>query len=112
MRAAFTLCYQLAQHSWVSLVVCGAVGIATVVSMHLTCVQHNPPSTYGVPLFPYVPALSAGLNCFLLGQLKAAAYERFAVWSAFVTGESEARGGVMTDLCAACVAPGVGETMS
>eukprot|EP00878_Enallax_costatus_P010328 GHUV01010780.1.p4 GENE.GHUV01010780.1~~GHUV01010780.1.p4 ORF type:complete len:107 (+),score=26.11 GHUV01010780.1:677-997(+) len=53
--------------------------------MHLTLKQYNPPAGYGVPLFPYVPALSVGINAFLLGQLKQAAYERFGIWTAFVT---------------------------
>lgn len=67
------------------MVVAAAVGIAATISLHVTCKQYNPPTTYGVWLFPYVPALSVGLNCFLLGQLKTAAYERFGIWTAFVT---------------------------
>jgi len=85
LPAVFTICYQLVRDDFIGMVVCAAVGIASMVSMHLVCKQYNRPTTYGVPLFPYVPALSVGLNCFLLGQLKAAAYERFGIWTAFVT---------------------------
>lgn len=87
LPAVFTICYQLARDDFIGMVVCAAVGIASMVSMHLVCKQYNRPTTYGVPLFPYVPALSVGLNCFLLGQLKTAAYERFGIWTAFVTRE-------------------------
>lgn len=83
----FTICYQLVRDDFIGMVVCAAVGVAATVSLHLTCKQYNTPTTYGVWLFPYVPALSVGLNCFLLGQLKLAAYERFGIWTAFVTRE-------------------------
>lgn len=85
LAAVFTICYQGIQGNFIGLVVSGAVGIATTVSLHLSCKQYNPPSSYGVWLFPYVPALSVWLNCFLLGQLKAAAYERFGIWTVIVT---------------------------
>jgi hypothetical protein len=39
-----------------------------------------------VPLFPFVPALSVGLNTFLLGQLDRDAYIRFGIWTVAVTG--------------------------
>jgi hypothetical protein len=44
------------------------------------------PSSYTVPLFPFVPALSVGLNTFLLGQLDRDAYIRFGIWTVAVTG--------------------------
>jgi hypothetical protein len=81
----FTICYQVLRDDFIGMVVSAAVGIAATISLHVTCKQYNPPTTYGVWLFPYVPALSVGLNCFLLGQLKTAAYERFGIWTAFVT---------------------------
>jgi hypothetical protein len=34
----------------------------------------------------YLPALSAAVNVFLLGQLKRAAYVRFGWWTLIVTG--------------------------
>lgn len=81
----FTIVYQVLRGDYIGMVVSAAVGIAATVSLHLSCKQYNRPTTYGVWLFPYVPALSVGLNCFLLGQLKTAAYERFGIWTAFVT---------------------------
>lgn len=83
----FTIVYQVLRDDYIGMVVLAAVGIAATVSLHLSCKQYNRPTTYGVWLFPYVPALSVGLNCFLLGQLKTAAYERFGIWTAFVTRE-------------------------
>jgi hypothetical protein len=81
----FTIVYQVLRDDYIGMVVSAAVGVAATVSLHLSCKQYNRPTTYGVWLFPYVPAASVGLNCFLLGQLKTAAYERFGIWTAFVT---------------------------
>eukprot|EP00882_Tetradesmus_deserticola_P025744 GHRQ01028303.1.p1 GENE.GHRQ01028303.1~~GHRQ01028303.1.p1 ORF type:complete len:135 (-),score=23.88 GHRQ01028303.1:177-581(-) len=69
------------------MVICAAVAIAAAVSLQLSCKQHNAPVLYGVPLFPYVPALSVAVNTFLLGQLQKPAYERFGIWTAIITCE-------------------------
>ncbi|WIA31201.1 hypothetical protein OEZ86_001201 [Tetradesmus obliquus] len=82
---AFTIVYQLHQQAWIGLVVCAAVAIAATISLHLSCKQYNVPTLYGVPLFPYVPALSVAVNAFLLGQLQKPAYERFGIWTGFIT---------------------------
>lgn len=82
LAAAFTIVYQLYPDDWIGLVVTGALGILVTASMQFTCKQYNRPVKYGVPLFPWVPALSVGLNTFLLGQLNAKAYERFGIWTA------------------------------
>jgi APA family basic amino acid/polyamine antiporter/cationic amino acid transporter 4 len=79
--------YQVHQNDWIGMVVCAAVAIAATIAMHLCCKQYNAPTLYGVPLFPYVPALSVGVNAFLLGQLQKPAYERFGIWTAFITRE-------------------------
>jgi APA family basic amino acid/polyamine antiporter/cationic amino acid transporter 4 len=79
--------YQLHAQDWIGMVICAAVGIAATISMHVCCKQYNAPTLYGVPLFPYVPALSVGVNAFLLGQLQKPAYERFGIWTAFITCE-------------------------
>lgn len=83
--AVFTICYQVARNDFIGMIVSAVVGVGATISLHLSSKQYNTPTTYGVWLFPYVPALSVGLNCFLLGQLKPAAYERFGIWTAFVT---------------------------
>lgn len=83
--AAFTTVYQLVPGDYIGMVVCAVVGIAATICMHVCLKQYNPPAGYGVPLFPYVPALSVGVNAFLLGQLKQAAYKRFGVWTALVS---------------------------
>eukprot|EP00882_Tetradesmus_deserticola_P006703 GHRQ01007056.1.p1 GENE.GHRQ01007056.1~~GHRQ01007056.1.p1 ORF type:complete len:407 (+),score=118.31 GHRQ01007056.1:579-1799(+) len=83
---AFTIVYQLqAASAWVGMVICATVAIAAAVSLQLSCKQRNAPMLYGVPLFPYVPALSVAVNTFLLGQLQKPAYERFGIWTAVIT---------------------------
>jgi len=81
----FTVCYALVP-SWISLVVTAAVAVAATISMAIVCRgQFRRPISYGVPLFPWVPAFSVMLNTFLLGQLDKLAYERFGIWTAAVT---------------------------
>lgn len=91
---AFTIVYQLSTQDgypdliWVGMPVCAVVGVAATFGIQFACKEWNPPSklnAYSSPLFPWVPALSVALNAFLLGQLNVKAYERFGVWTAFVT---------------------------
>jgi APA family basic amino acid/polyamine antiporter len=85
--AVFTICYALVP-GWIGLVVTAAVAVAATISMAIFCRgQFRRPTSYGVPLFPWVPAFSVMLNTFLLGQLDKMAYERFGIWTAVVTGE-------------------------
>jgi hypothetical protein len=60
--------------------------IQSLLLLLLLNVLINRPSSYSVPLFPFVPALSVGLNTFLLGQLDRDAYIRFGIWTVAVTG--------------------------
>jgi hypothetical protein len=61
----------------------GIVLIASIV-LHLCCHQHNRPS-YRVPFFPYAPAASLLLNCFLMASLPAQAYWQLGVFFLLVS---------------------------
>lgn len=43
---------------------------------------HRVPKVWGVPLVPWMPSLSIGMNLFLLGSLEAVAFWRFLICSA------------------------------
>eukprot|EP00879_Flechtneria_rotunda_P025071 GHRR01026612.1.p1 GENE.GHRR01026612.1~~GHRR01026612.1.p1 ORF type:complete len:186 (-),score=25.11 GHRR01026612.1:360-917(-) len=86
--AAFTACYWISLDLWVGMVVTAAVFVAVVLSMFITHRKGQLPGSYAVPLFPFIPALSVGLNTFLLGALPQDAYVRFGIWTAAVTGRS------------------------
>eukprot|EP00879_Flechtneria_rotunda_P002193 GHRR01002379.1.p1 GENE.GHRR01002379.1~~GHRR01002379.1.p1 ORF type:complete len:523 (+),score=115.42 GHRR01002379.1:1539-3107(+) len=83
---AFTACYWISLDLWVGMVVTAAVFVAVVLSMFITHRKGQLPGSYAVPLFPFIPALSVGLNTFLLGALPQDAYVRFGIWTAAVTG--------------------------
>jgi hypothetical protein len=92
LHAAFVACYKsFADGSVsmiVSLVVTGVVFLIAVAVLRFCCKQYCTPGGYGVPLFPLLPALSMFINTFLLGHVNHMAYERFAIWTAVVTGEA------------------------
>lgn len=44
------------------------------------------PKVWGVPLVPFLPSASIGINVFLLGTLDKASFKRFGVWTAILVG--------------------------
>jgi APA family basic amino acid/polyamine antiporter len=68
----------------IGLVVTGAVVLISSVVLHLTCHQHNRPA-YRVPFFPYAPAASLLLNCFLMASLPANAYWQLGLFFGLVS---------------------------
>ncbi|XP_027362755.1 cationic amino acid transporter 1-like [Abrus precatorius] len=42
------------------------------------------PKVWGVPLVPFLPSASIGINIFLLGSLDKASFKRFGVWTAIL----------------------------
>ncbi|XP_058737559.1 cationic amino acid transporter 7, chloroplastic-like [Vicia villosa] len=64
------------------LVACGVFAIAILQFFHFTVPQARKPEFWGVPLMPWIPAMSIFLNLFLLGSLDGKSYIRFGVFSA------------------------------
>jgi hypothetical protein len=62
----------------VGLCLTGGLGIASAVFMHVACRSQLKP-VFSVPLFPYVPAFSYLLNCFMCASLPANAYIQVSV---------------------------------
>ncbi|KAK7407654.1 hypothetical protein VNO78_09637 [Psophocarpus tetragonolobus] len=42
------------------------------------------PKVWGVPLLPFLPSASIGINIFLLGSLDKASFRRFGIWTAIL----------------------------
>lgn len=60
---------------------CGVLAIAILQLFHFTVPQARKPEFWGVPLMPWVPAISIFLNLFLLGSLDGPSYIRFGFFS-------------------------------
>jgi phosphatidylserine synthase len=62
----------------------GACAIACLCIFKYTVPQAQKPEFWGVPLMPWIPAVSIFLNIFLLGSLDGPSYVRFGVFSIVV----------------------------
>lgn len=82
---ALSIYYQLS-NGWIGLLVPGAVLVAAAISYAILVKNEYLPERYKVPLFPFLPIASVGLNTFLLGQLPKLSYERFGIWTAACIG--------------------------
>lgn len=85
---AFACCYALIEHGSTGqaagLGVTGGLVVVLCIVMKFTCEQHDRPS-YRVPFFPFLPAASLLLNCFLMASLSANAYIQLAIFLAVVS---------------------------
>ena len=81
----FTLLWQFVAPSKVKvLMLCACTVVAVVIlqMFHYFVQQTRKPEFWGVPLMPWVPAISIFLNIFLLGSLDGPSYIRFGFFSA------------------------------
>ncbi|KAH9609508.1 hypothetical protein KSS87_006025 [Heliosperma pusillum] len=76
-----TVIWNLNSRSWVGYGVCAGVWCGGTVAMQLLTKQHTP-TVWGVPLVPWVPSLSIGMNIFLIGSLGYQAFLRFFICTA------------------------------
>ncbi|KAK3133869.1 hypothetical protein QOZ80_6AG0542150 [Eleusine coracana subsp. coracana] len=68
----------LAGH-WPGYVAFGAVWVAGAAGLAFAAKRQREPKVYGVPLMPWLPAMSVSTNLFLMGSLGSLAYIRFAI---------------------------------
>ncbi|KAK4374001.1 hypothetical protein RND71_004678 [Anisodus tanguticus] len=66
---------------WVGYIVTGGLWLLGTLGMALLPKQRLP-KVWGVPLVPWIPSLSIGMNIFLIGSLGKAAFYRFVICSA------------------------------
>jgi APA family basic amino acid/polyamine antiporter len=87
VTAAFACVYALIPAGLgliIGLCVTGGVVLILCIIIHVTCHQHSRPK-YRVPFFPYLPAASLLLNCFLMASLPGQAYIQLGIFFAVVT---------------------------
>lgn len=68
-------------HSWIGYSVCGVVWFVATLALQLLAKQRAP-KVWEVPLVPWLPSLSIGMNIFLIGSLGYQAFLRFFICSA------------------------------
>ncbi|KAK6922218.1 Cationic amino acid transporter, C-terminal [Dillenia turbinata] len=75
---AITLVWSLGSRSWIGCLVAGVFWFLGTLGMALLPQRHTP-IVWGVPLVPWMPALSIGMNLFLIGSLGYKAIWRFFI---------------------------------
>ncbi|GLT54729.1 hypothetical protein SLA2020_279050 [Shorea laevis] len=76
-----TVLWNLNKGGWIGYVVAGLVWFLGTLAMAVLP-KHRAPKVWGVPLVPWLPSLSIGMNIFLIGSLGSAAFWRFFICSA------------------------------
>ncbi|XP_062169502.1 cationic amino acid transporter 8, vacuolar [Alnus glutinosa] len=76
-----TMLWNMNKGGWIGYAVAGLVWFLGTLAMALLP-KHQAPKVWGVPLVPWLPSLSIGMNIFLIGSLGSAAFWRFFICSA------------------------------
>ncbi|KAB1216152.1 Cationic amino acid transporter 8, vacuolar [Morella rubra] len=76
-----TTIWNLDRGGWIGYVVVVVVWVSGTVAMAMLP-RHRVPKVWGVPLIPWLPSLSIGMNIFLIGSLGSVAFLRFFICSA------------------------------
>ena len=76
-----TIVWNLNGGGWIGYAVAALVWFLGTLAMALLS-KHRVPKVWGVPLVPWLPSLSIGMNIFLIGSLGAVAFYRFFICSA------------------------------
>lgn len=78
-----TVIWNLNNRSWIGYVVCAVFWFIGTLAMQLLAKQRVP-KIWEVPLVPWLPSLSIGMNIFLIGSLGYQAFVRFFICSAIM----------------------------
>ncbi|KAK9688655.1 hypothetical protein RND81_09G001400 [Saponaria officinalis] len=76
-----TIIWNVKNDCWIGYGVCGGIWLIATLAMQLLTKQRAP-KIWGVPLVPWLPALSIGMNIFLIGSLGYQAFLRFFICTA------------------------------
>ncbi|KAI3734968.1 hypothetical protein L6452_14450 [Arctium lappa] len=66
---------------WEGYVIMGGVWFLATLGLQLMVKQARKPKVWGVPLVPWVPSASVGVNVFIMGSIDGASFLRFLVWT-------------------------------
>uniref|UniRef100_A0A0D6QXW6 Cationic amino acid transporter C-terminal domain-containing protein n=1 Tax=Araucaria cunninghamii TaxID=56994 RepID=A0A0D6QXW6_ARACU len=79
-----TAIYWARSDGWILYVITVPILILGTLGLSLFVPQARKPKLWGVPLVPWIPALSVAVNIFLLGSIDNASFVRFAVWTGVI----------------------------
>ncbi|KAM5587498.1 hypothetical protein ABKV19_006109 [Rosa sericea] len=82
--AIATSAYWGVSHDWVGYCVTAPIWFLGTLGIWFLVPQARSPKLWGVPLVPWLPSLSIGINIFLLGSIDGASFVRFAVWTVII----------------------------
>nr|KAJ0190746.1 hypothetical protein LSAT_V11C800394370 [Lactuca sativa] len=68
-------------NSWVGYVIVGGVWFLATAGLQVTVKQARKPKLWGVPMVPWLPAASIGVNLFIMGSIDGASFLRFLAWT-------------------------------
>ncbi|BAT99034.1 hypothetical protein LR48_Vigan06g125800 [Vigna angularis] len=69
---------------WVGYTIMVPLWLVGTVGIWLLVPMTKKPKVWGVPLVPFLPSASIGINVFLLGSLDKASFRRFGFWTAIL----------------------------
>ncbi|KAJ9553407.1 hypothetical protein OSB04_017452 [Centaurea solstitialis] len=76
-----SLLWALNVEFWAGYVIMAAVWFFATLGLQLTMKQARKPKLWGVPLVPWLPSASVGVNVFIMGSIDGASFLRFLVWT-------------------------------
>ncbi|KAI3853567.1 hypothetical protein MKW98_025084 [Papaver atlanticum] len=76
-----TSVYWAVSDGWIGYIPTVLIWFLSTLGLKLMVKQARNPKLWGVPLVPWLPAVSIAMNMFLLGSLDAASFIRFGVWT-------------------------------
>ncbi|XP_057824958.1 cationic amino acid transporter 1 [Cryptomeria japonica] len=79
-----TSIYWARSDGWIGYVITIPILFLGTLGLSLLVPQARVPKVWGVPLVPWIPALSVAVNIFLLGSIDNASFIRFSVWTAII----------------------------
>ncbi|XP_071729030.1 cationic amino acid transporter 1-like [Rutidosis leptorrhynchoides] len=66
---------------WAGYVIMSAVWFLSTLGLQLLVKQAKKPKLWGVPLVPWLPSASVGINVFIMGSIDGASFLRFLAWT-------------------------------
>ncbi|KAK7273798.1 hypothetical protein RIF29_14861 [Crotalaria pallida] len=68
--------------NWIPFTITSSLWFAGTLGIWLLVPLAKKPKVWGVPLVPFLPSASIGINIFLLGSIDIASFRRFGIWTA------------------------------
>lgn len=73
----------VSQTGWIAYTITAPIWVLGTLALQFFVPQKKP-TTWGVPLVPWIPSASIAINIFLLGSIDKDSFIRFAIWTALL----------------------------